>query len=211
MAINRKALAALLALSALAAEASAIERLRSTGGAAKSLSRSYTVRLEGGRTRTLWLDPDYVAELGPAAAADTGKGVKRYSSGARLHSEKKGMRVWKLGAGSSSLTGMSSIRSAQPGAKFSHVFRDGPASAGQPLVLNGRLIVSFQAGWDEARVRAWAASKGLGVVNKLAVAGNKWVLQAEPGISALEKANELSAGGEVLGAQPSMNFDMKVY
>lgn len=214
---KRTLLAMILAFAAIPATAGALERLRSKTTGAKALTRSYTVQLEGGRTEILWLDPDYVAEIGPkqtaeigpTKAAEAGQGVKRYSSGARLHSEKKGLRVWKLGAGASSLTGMGAIQSAQPGAGYSHVFRAAPASAGAALVLDGRLLVRFQPTWDEARVRAWASARGLTVVSKLAVAGNRWVLQGEPGLSALEKANELRAGGEVLGAEPSLPLDLK--
>ncbi|EJE50062.1 hypothetical protein PMI14_05348 [Acidovorax sp. CF316] len=89
------------------------------------------------------------------------------------------------------------------GTHISPVYREGNSPAGRLMALPGGVIVKFNADWSDAQVRAWAQAKGLTATQRLGTLGNWYIIATAPGSAALELANSLKAGGEVLAAMPN--------
>lgn len=89
------------------------------------------------------------------------------------------------------------------GTHTSPVYREGNSPAGRLMALPGGVIVKFHPDWSDAQVRNWAQTKGLTVAQRLGTLGNWYVIATVPGSAALELANSLKAGGEVLAAMPN--------
>ena len=83
------------------------------------------------------------------------------------------------------------------------VYREGDSSAGRLMALPGGVVVKLNPAWTDAEVRAWAAGKGLPVIQRLNLSGNWYLLASAPGPASLELANGLHTSGEVLSAAPN--------
>ena len=89
------------------------------------------------------------------------------------------------------------------GTHTSPVYREGNSPAGRLMALPGGVVVKFNTDWTDAQVRAWAQAKGLAVAQRLGTTSNWYLIATAPGSAALELANSLKAGGEVLAAMPN--------
>ncbi len=92
------------------------------------------------------------------------------------------------------------------GTHTSPVYREGNSPAGRLMALPGGVLVKFAPDWSDAQVRAWAQAKGLAVTQRMGATGamgNWYLIATAPGSAALELANSLKAGGEVLAAMPN--------
>lgn len=89
------------------------------------------------------------------------------------------------------------------GTHVSPVYREGNSPAGRLMALPGGVVVKFNTDWTDAQVRAWAQAKGLAVTQRLGTTSNWYLIATTPGSAALELANSLKAGGEVLAAMPN--------
>ena len=89
------------------------------------------------------------------------------------------------------------------GTHTSPVYREGNSPAGRLMALPGGVVVKFNTDWTDAQVRAWAQAKGLTVTQRLGTTSNWYLIATAPGSAALELANSLKAGGEVLAAMPN--------
>ncbi len=69
--------------------------------------------------------------------------------------------------------------------------------------IPGGVLVKLNPEWTDTQARAWAASKGLPISQRLNITGNWYLLASTPGNAALELANQLHASGEVLSATPN--------
>ena len=85
----------------------------------------------------------------------------------------------------------------------SPVYREGTSPAGRLMALPGGVVVKFKPDWSDAQVRAWPQAKGLTVAQRLGTTDNWYLIATAPGSAALELANRLQAGGEVLAATPN--------
>ena len=171
----------LVRLAALALAASAI----ATGALAATTAHYF----DGDTQRTITLDSSLVAvitpipETGSAQARSVGEGA----SPAPLVQLQPANQSVAKGAGTHT----------------SPVYREGNSPAGRLMALPGGVVVKFNTDWTDAQVRAWAQAKGLTVTQRLGTTSNWYLIATAPGSAALELANSLKAGGEVLAAMPN--------
>jgi hypothetical protein len=194
-----------LRLSALLCALSFLTAAHAMGGkppAEKSAASavSYTWH-DGERERTAYLNPALVAEFGLQSPEQSA--VKRAHPGAALEPGKFGaVRLWRLDATASAERALRDARALDPAGKYSPVFQDSAAGEARKRALPGNVIVTFKPEWSEAQVHAWVAAQGLAIARKLEIGPNVYVLKTEPGLVALETANRIRAGGEVVAAMP---------
>ncbi|MES2612154.1 MAG: hypothetical protein V4679_18020 [Pseudomonadota bacterium] len=171
----------LLRLAALALAASAV----ATGALAATTAHYF----DGDTQRTITLDTGLVAvitpipEAGSAQARSVGEGA----SPAPLVQLQPANQPVAKGAGT----------------QVSPVYREGNSPAGRLMALPGGVVVKFNTDWTDAQVRAWAQAKGLTVTQRLGTTSSWYLIATAPGSAALELANSLKAGGEVLAAMPN--------
>lgn len=171
----------LLRLAALALAASAV-----ASGALAATTAHY---FDGDTQRTITLDTSLVAvitpipEAGSAQARSVGEGASPAPL-VQLHPANQSVAK---GAGT----------------HVSPVYREGNSPAGRLMALPGGVVVKFNTDWTDAQVRAWAQAKGLTVTQRLGTTSNWYLIATAPGSAALELANSLKAGGEVLAAIPN--------
>ena len=171
----------LLRLAALALAASAV-----ASGALAATTAHY---FDGDTQRSITLDTSLVAvitptpEAGSAQARSVGEGA----SPAPLVQLQPANQSVAKGAGT----------------HVSPVYREGNSPAGRLMALPGGVVVKFNTDWTDAQVRAWAQAKGLTVTQRLGTTSNWYLIATAPGSAALELANSLKAGGEVLAAMPN--------
>lgn len=171
----------LLRLAAVAVAAGAI-----ASGALAATTAHY---FDGDTQRSITLDTSLVAvitpipETGSAQARSVGEGA----SPAPLVQLQPANQSVAKGAGTHT----------------SPVYREGNSPAGRLMALPGGVVVKFNTDWSDAQVRAWAQAKGLAVTQRLGTTSNWYLIATAPGSAALELANSLKAGGEVLAAMPN--------
>ncbi len=171
-----------LRLAALALAASAV----ATGALAATTAHYF----DGDTQRTITLDSSLVAvitptpEAGSAQARSVGEGA---SPAPLVQLQPANQSVAKGAAGT----------------HISPVYREGNSPAGRLMALPGGVVVKFNLDWSDAQVRAWAQAKGLTVTQRLGTTSNWYLIATAPGSAALELANNLKAGGEVLAAMPN--------
>jgi hypothetical protein len=185
------------------------------GGALKSAS-SKSVRLgqsyywyDGDRKRTVWLGSGLVAEFNarPSSRSPLIKAyprTKAYVGSRGSGTSKTFVRIWQLEQGVTAPDALTQLKSVSvQNGRYSPVFHDGPATTARMRALPGNIIVYFNPDWDQVRVSAWLATKGLEIARHLPIAGNVYVLKTGPGLEALETANSLYESGEVIAAFPN--------
>ncbi|CAN7505677.1 hypothetical protein LJR066_003333 [Acidovorax sp. LjRoot66] len=154
-----------------------------------ALAASTAHYFDGDTQRTITLDTSLVAvitpipETGSAQARSVGEGA----SPAPLVQLQPANQPVAKGAGTHT----------------SPVYREGNSPAGRLMALPGGVVVKFNTDWTDAQVRAWAQAKGLAVTQRLGTTSNWYLIATAPGSAALELANSLKAGGEVLAAMPN--------
>ncbi len=154
-----------------------------------ALAASTAHYFDGDTQRTITLDTSLVAvitpipETGSAQARSVGEGA----SPAPLVQLQPANQSVAKGAGTHT----------------SPVYREGNSPAGRLMALPGGVVVKFNTDWTDAQVRAWAQAKGLAVTQRLGTTSNWYLIATAPGSAALELANSLKAGGEVLAAMPN--------
>jgi hypothetical protein len=176
------------------------------GPAPVYLNQSYSWR-EGGKSRTVWLDPSYVMEYGAAKSSETGRGVKSAAPGSMLVKKQGAATVWKLGSGKKSLTSLTTMQKAQPTGSFSPIFRESRKALSPMKGLPGGVIITFKPDWNEEKIIAWAKERGLDLEEKIPAGTNMYKIKTQPGLPSLTKANEIAATGETLGAEPNWWLD----
>jgi len=156
---------------------------------------------DGDQKRKVWLNPGLIAEFQHDAA---GKSlIKNSYPAASVRKIHHRIRIWEqkkepfknqvLNRNASTIPTQSS---------FSPVFHDTSTSSGSIRALPGNLIVYLNPNWGQDEITRWIALRGLEVVNKIGFRPNALVLKTEPGIKALQLANDLYESGEVVAAFP---------
>ncbi len=172
----------LLRLAALALAASAV----ATGALAATTAHYF----DGDTQRSITLDTSLVAVITPIPEAGSNTQARNVGEGASpaplVQLQPANQPVAK-GAGTHT----------------SPVYREGNSPAGRLMALPGGVVVKFNTDWSDAQVRAWAQAKGLAVTQRLGTTSNWYLIATAPGSAALELANSLKAGGEVLAAMPN--------
>jgi len=172
----------LLRLAALALAASAV----ATGALAATTAHYF----DGDTQRTITLDTSLVAVITPIP--ETGSAQARSVGGSASPAP-----LVQLQPASQS------VARGAAGTHLSPVYREGNSPAGRLMALPGGVVVKFNPDWSDAQVRAWAQAKGLTVAQRLGTTGNWYLIATAPGSAALELANSLKAGGEVVAAMPN--------
>jgi hypothetical protein len=187
---------AVMSLNVMAAERPAPTTIRTV----PQLSQSYTW-YDGNRQEKVWLNPQIVAEFNPtkqgaiaAKAADANAQTlsAKYSRGA--------VRMWKMNTASD--LAVRSMTTSNATGKYSPVFHVSSNTASGMRALPGNIIVYLNPTWDATTVANWVKSKKLEVVKKLEIGPNIYVIKTDPGMAALDTANELYLSGEVSAAFP---------
>lgn len=171
------------------------------GKAGMTLSQSYTW-YDGQTARTVWLNPQLLAEFGSATTAAPGAVAK--AAGASLVEEARpdvhGLRLWRVQSSPAAVA--RSLAVSAPDARFSPVFHDSANSQGSMRALPGNIIVTLNPAWSETQAQQWIAAHQLEVVKKLPFGRHIYVFKTAPGLAALEMANALYRSGEVVSATP---------
>ncbi|MBI5236803.1 MAG: hypothetical protein HY887_00075 [Deltaproteobacteria bacterium] len=186
------------------AAAPGVSRAAGKAGAVKNansadaLNEAFTW-YDGTTKKTAWLNPNLLAEFSGGAS---GAVTRAYPNAKSVAVRSASVKLWKINDGQPAKNAADHVRAATPGSNISYVFHDGPHTSSRKRVLTGNIIVSFDPSWNKDVVASWASSKGLGVLKKLDIGGNYYLLKEGPGFSTLEAANSISESGEVLSASP---------
>ena len=169
-------------------------------GKAATLTQSY-VWYDGDQQRTVWLNPQVVAEFNPDSKSESPV-RSAYPSATPVQTKQAqgAVRLWKFDTPAAGVIG--SLKIAQPQGRYSAVFQDGPVSGSGMRALPGNIIVYLDPQWDAAKVGDWLAAHKLEVVQKLEIGPNIYVIRTGPGMEALDTANALYRSGEVKAAFP---------
>ena len=147
---------------------------------------------DGNVQRVITLDPSLQADITPTPAASLAGALQARSKPSGATAPLVTLRATSGPVAKATSSGLTSP-----------VYREGDSPAGRLMALPGGVLVKFQPEWTDAQVRAWVASKGLSVSQRLEIAGNWYVLGTAPGHASLELANRLHLSGEVLSATPN--------
>lgn len=183
------------------------------------LQQAYTW-YDGNKERTVWLDPQLLAEFKSGRKIAPGKVVSNadnaseaptvkslYAQASAVGKVKGGVQLWQMGAGVTSdqaaqtLTAKSAAGAAPT--NYSPILRDSASTAGRMRALPGGVIVYLNPEWDQAAVDAWALGKQLEIINKLAIGKNVYVIKTPAGLETLSIANSLMQSGKVVSAMPN--------
>lgn len=157
---------------------------------------------DGDRQRTVWLNPNLLAEFSPGPA-DTSAVRQTFPTAREVLSKQAAVRLWQLDGDTLAKTAVVELRDANPSGRFSPVFHDGSAGAGRKRALPGNIIVYFKPAWNPAQIERWARDKQLAIVEKMRFGQNIYVIKTDPGLEALQTANRLYESGEVMAAFPN--------
>lgn len=164
------------------------------------LTQSY-VWYDGSRERTVWLNPQAVAEINPSnASASAARNIHPGAKILPLKHHQSGICIWQTDN-----TGGAAVRSlaaSNPTGKYSPVFHDSASSSGAMRALPGNIIVYLNPAWDVTMVDSWIKLHKLEVLKKLEAGPNIYLIKTGPGMEALSTANQLYQSGEVVAAFP---------
>ena len=141
---------------------------------------------DGERDRSAWVHPDQLAEFGSVDGS-----VVRSVSGDAVEVKRFGsVRIWRVPSGMGASARLA-LRTAVPSAQVSPVLYDGPNGTGPIRALPGGVVLRFDEGWSEEDVFTWAAARGLELTRTLRLMSTWYVFATDPGLVALDLAEEL--------------------
>lgn len=157
---------------------------------------------EGERRKTVWLNPDLIAEFHTGAAQESPISAL-YPEAILLGHPGAHIRIWGLPDGIDSGSVLERLNSGvEQAVKYSPVFHDAPGPASRMRALPGNIIVYFNPEWDKKTISQWLAMRELLIVHPLANGSAAYVLKTGPGLEALELANTLHETDGVNAAFP---------
>ncbi|NOX76158.1 MAG: hypothetical protein GXP17_05985 [Gammaproteobacteria bacterium] len=156
---------------------------------------------DGDRERTVWLNPQLVAEFDSNAKSQSALKAA-YSSAVEVSAKRGSIRLWRLNNNVKAKTAIRGLKSNSMTGKFSPVLHDGPSSSGRMRSLPGNIIVHLDPSWEQDLIDGWLIQNNLEIVRKLNIGPNIFVIKTESGLAALEMANSLHDAGEVVAAYP---------
>ncbi len=165
-----------------------------------ALQQSY-VWYDGDQKRTIWLNPQLIAEFD--SNIENRSALKAaYFSVEEMPVKYGSIRLWRLSNNIKTKAAIESLKSSPANGKFSPVLHDGPSSSGRMRSLPGNIIVHLAPSWEQNLIDDWLSQNNLEVVRKLSIGPNTFVIKTDPGLAALELANRLHDAGEVVAAYP---------
>lgn len=167
----------------------------------KLTSSSQYFWYDGKRKKTIWLNPNLIAEFDPKPASHR-QSKNLASSASPVKIKQRGIKLWRLKTGTTSKSNMQQLRQQLPAAKISRVLHDGPSAATHKRALPGNIIVHLDPNWDQQQVMTWLNQHALQIEKPLNIGPNIFIVKTGPGLEALEKANEIYLTGEVVAAYP---------
>lgn len=156
---------------------------------------------DGVQRKTIWLDPNLLAEFDPKPADHPQ--VTALAASATPLKNGHAMRLWRLKPGISAKAAEQQLRQQLPAGKISPVWHDGASTTSRKRALPGNIIVHLNPDWDTQQVNQWFRQHSLVVVKPLPIGPNIFVVKTDPGLAALDKANALYLSGEVVAAYPN--------
>jgi len=171
-----------------------------------TMQQSY-VWFDGNRERTVWLNPQLVAEFNPSRASKNGL-REVYSSAEEISSKHGAIRIWKLNESMSTRKSIGRLNSSFAKSGFSPVLHEGLSGSGRMRALPGNIIVHLDPSWGQVEVDAWLNKNELELVKKLNIGPNILVIKTDSGLVSLETANRLYESGEVVAAYPDWWTEM---
>ena len=188
---------------------SPIESFAITGAPTGSaLTRSY-VWYDGNRERTVWVDPSLVIEFTTANVSQSS--LKRMLPDAKLHSSVgKTIHIWNIGSTLDPQAVIQNLKAKKSLEKYSPVFHEGPSTSSRKRALPGNIIVYLKPEWSQDEVDRWVKKSQLQVIQKLNFGPYVYLVKTSEGLDALNRANQLYKGGEVLAATPEWWEDLRV-
>jgi hypothetical protein len=149
-----------------------------------------------GVRRPVSVEPGLIAEIGPAAEAS----VTRALPAAELVHRSGSVAVFRAAPAEVARALGSSNRTAT---RVSTVYREGGTPVGRLMALPGGVLVNFKAGWTEAKIHEFLATRGLTLGQRMNLAGNWYTVNTAAGEASLLAANALQESGAVVSASPN--------
>ena len=165
---------------------------------AESVSQQSMRYFDGRRWRTVWVNPQELAEF--AVDDENDSLLRSVSPGAKLVQQGRKFRIWKIDQAISTAPAVTRSLNSADGSRFAPVFQLS-ASGGSPMVLTGNIIVRFKHDRDQQQLLDWAQQLGLQLKQKMSIPAT-YLFFAGQGTLALEKAELIQEGGEVKFAVP---------
>lgn len=168
-----------------------------TEAMAENVSQQSMRYFDGRRWRTVWVNPQELAEF---AVDDDNSLLRSVSPGAKLVQQGRKFRIWKIDQAISTASATKRSLSSTDSSRFAPVFQLS-ASGGSRMVLSGNVIVRFKQDMDQQELLAWSQQYSLQQMQKMSIPAT-YLFYAGQGVVALEKAELIQQGGEVLFAVP---------
>ena len=156
---------------------------------------------DGKRERKLWVSEKEFVEFGVSRATEAREiadHVRASVPAATVAKELGGVRIWRTDEAKTAVRDLrANRRSANVSPIFHHSKRGGPRMA-----LPGNFMIRFKDGWSEEQIQAWAEERNLELLKPVLTRSNIYLFKSDPGMAALEVANEIHRSGEVEYATP---------
>jgi len=175
-------------------------------GSKSAVNKQFTLQqpyvwYDGAQKRTIWLNPQLIAEF-DSNAGNRSVLKAAYSSAEEVPFKHGSIRIWKLTNIVTAKAAIKSLKSSPTNGKYSPVLHDAPSSSGRKRALPGNIIVHLDSSWGQDLIDGWLNQNNLEVVKKLNIGPNIFVIKTDSGLAALELANRLHDAGEVVAAYP---------
>ena len=168
------------------------------GAMAENVSQQSKRYFDGRRWRTVWINPQELAEFVAGNGDETM--LRSVAPSAKLVQQGRKFRIWKIDQAESTATAVTRSLNNLEGSRFAPVFQLS-ASGGSRMVLSGNIIVRFKQDVEPSQLQLWMQQQGLSEVQKMSIPAT-YLFYAGQGTLALEKAELIQESGEVTFAVP---------
>ncbi len=144
---------------------------------------------DGNQKRTVWANPDLVAEFNRSAQSNT------ESSAQKIKTSPTFIRFLTIETDNTTLK--------STGKQLSPVLHSNASISGAKKALPGNVIVQMKPSWTAEQINTWFEKQNITAIRPLTFAPNAFLIQSNAGLESLNLANRLYETGDVVLASPN--------
>jgi len=163
------------------------------------LSRHVTTRVAG-RNSELWLSNDMVVEFGPSEAGRAAIAALDPEA-VEVPQAQSGVRLWRVTAGQGIDSFAADLCTEE--LCFAPAMHRTSDSSSDMRAAAGGVLVTFPKDWQRSTIDVWCASLNMVIERVLIEESNLVLIASAPGLAAVELANTLHEGGELVEVTPN--------
>jgi hypothetical protein len=171
------------------------------GQSESALQQSF-IWFDGHVERTMWLNPDLLAEFNPVPEELSPVKLTLGTNALLLPESTSHVRFWQI-SGITQESALATISGKYPASRLSPVFHMSRSGSYPKFALPGNIKVVFKATWQSSQINQWLQTNGLELLEKIETIPPMYVIKTDSGLAALETANTIYRSGEVEMAMPN--------